>query len=528
MQRIFSILTIGLFFSFLAVPPLLSVVTPDLEISQAEKRKLCLFPDMDWSVENLVAFPEEFESYYNDHYGLRDLLVQNQQLFSFKIFKVSSSENVTAGKENWLFFNGEGADTAYLGLLRVSAVDRNYFQWVLRDRRDWVVERGGKYIFLPVPNKESVYQEFLPWWIRSNAGLSLYDQLVPERSSKTGFLEYIDLKAEFLDLKHEKQLYFKTDSHWNLYGAFAAYEKVTDMLGAGNISMRALREEDIQWKRVKFSGDLARYLHLYNTITENAPEIDSIAPCEGDLPNAGSLDRKGMGEQARFQRFADDPRKFKRIQKCSQNYTSVLLMHDSFALFLIPFLSNSFGTVYTVNYGFNDVKDFIEEVRPDVVIDQRVERNLLIALEPDRELEDEMVKKQFSQSDITLLQLDARSGDEVDISAGVQISRGDDGLWIHASQAYPTLKMQYDPGKGETSLIVQLRLSSDRDTQCMVYYTTADNAQFISRHTRGFEIHKGYNELFFRLPSPGSFGQLQFQPGVISGTYLLHSLVVKR
>lgn len=134
------------------------------------------------------------------------------------------------GADGWLFFNGDGALDAFLGLKQLSPVHLQSYQWELMNRRDWLAEQGITYVFLPVPNKESIYPEYLPWWIRDNAGISLYDQIVGYLDGNIGFSEYIDLKKRFLKQKNEKQLYLMTDSHWNLYGVFSVYNAITKVL----------------------------------------------------------------------------------------------------------------------------------------------------------------------------------------------------------------------------------------------------------------------------------------------------------
>jgi len=84
MHRLFSIITIALFLVFLCTPPIITFLTPDKEISKTEKRKLTSFPQWGWSPDQIIEFPEKFEMYYDDHFGLREKLVFYQQFFSFK------------------------------------------------------------------------------------------------------------------------------------------------------------------------------------------------------------------------------------------------------------------------------------------------------------------------------------------------------------------------------------------------------------------------------------------------------------
>ncbi len=522
MHRFFSIITVVLFVLFLSIPPLVTVLTPDQKISSSEKRKLEILPDFEWSVESVMAYPAAFEHYYNDHFGMRDLFVLYQQLFSAKILKVSSSPAVTVGADGWLFFNGDGALDAFLGLKQLSPVHLQSYQWELMNRRDWLAEQGITYVFLPVPNKESIYPEYLPWWIRDNAGISLYDQIVGYLDGNIGFSEYIDLKKRFLKQKNEKQLYLMTDSHWNLYGVFFAYNAITRVLKDLQIPIRVLKNEEIVWSTKEFSGDLAVFLHLYGYFSEIAPEIEGIEYCEE------TIEKQRQGTVF-LEEFADDPRNFVMTQKCGSNDTSVLIIYDSFGRFLWPFMFNSFGTVYYVNHEFADIKDFIVKIRPDVLIDQRVERNLLPMLTTDRVLEHEVLKKQFPALNNVLLQINGTSVAEDYISSsGVEVFPGDDGLLVRSKSKYPALKFQFDNRGDKVALLVNIRLSSPVKTKWLLYYTTESAADFLPEHTISMDVQKGENEFFFRLPNPGKTVKLQFYPGIAPADYLLHSFVIKK
>jgi len=132
--------------------------------------------------------------------------------------------------------------TAYLGLIQISREHLETYQWFLRDRRDWLAEKGIRYIFLPVPNKESIYPEHIPWRIRRNAGTSLYDQIIGYLNENPGFSDYIDLKEVFLRQKAGNQLYPKTDSHWNVDGAFEAYNNIGAMIKAQHVPIHLLKK----------------------------------------------------------------------------------------------------------------------------------------------------------------------------------------------------------------------------------------------------------------------------------------------
>ena len=524
MRRFFSIITVLLFLTVLSIPPLITLLTPDQKISWAEKRTLAPLPGFNWTPEAVRTFPGLFEKYYNDHFGLRDSLVFYQQLLSLKLFGVSSSEFVIIGRDGWLFFNGEGLSglRGLLGLRHQSRFQLDSHQTTLISHRNWLAKRDISYLFLPIPNKMTVYPEYLPYRLQKYSGNSYYEQVVSFLKEQGKFTDFIDMESLFLEKKQEKQLYLKTDSHWNDYGAYLAYQNIIRETAARGIPVRELTGEDFSWTTTRYSGDLATFLHMAETLTETVPQAQSIAPCHDTVPSSTQREQN----RDAFKAFAGDPRGFSMVQNCNDNDTTVLLIHDSFGNALKPYLSASFGTIFYVERGFNSVKDFIDQIRPDIVLDLRIERNLHLALEPDPEFEESLLKQQFLQSKTTLFQLKAAGGDTAYVhSPFARVTEAKDGLRIASDQEYPSLIFT-SPQDNESS-VVRVELSSKHDTDLLLYYTTEEHPEFSPEQIIKRPVKKGENDIYFRLPRSAPSGTLQFFPGKPPGRYTLHSFIIK-
>jgi len=80
---------------------------------------------------------------------------------------------------------------------------------------DYVLKKKGiRFIFLPIPNKENIYHEYLP---NSRRPIFL-KQLIQELKSRN--IETVDTQRAFEDeyQNHSTLLYFLDDSHWNPEG----------------------------------------------------------------------------------------------------------------------------------------------------------------------------------------------------------------------------------------------------------------------------------------------------------------------
>lgn len=532
MRQLFSIVLVFVFLLFLTIPPLLTLLTPDQKISEIEKRELATSPKFNWTSTSLKEYPKQFESYYNDHFGLRDYFVFYQHLFSLKMFGVSSSPFVTIGSDNWLFYNGEGLSAlhSFLGLKTLSSFTLGLYQDTLIYRRSRIKSYGGKYLFLPVPNKMTIYPEFLPQRIRKNAQVGLYDELIPYLIRKQDFVNFIDLKALFLQEKVTKQLYLKTDTHWNWNGAFLAYSAVSKWLVGHDVSMRSLAFDDIQWQLLKgFSGDLALFLHVKDILTETAPEPAVVPACSDTTIPLKFIDTRKRNSDL-FQQFKNDSRQFGMVQECAANDTTLLLIHDSFGRFLKPLFAKSFGTVFFASRGFDDILDFIDTIHPDVVIDERVERYFATAFNSIFNIEiQRQEKKVFNAAERYVFRLNTkRPAKGFSHAPFATVVETEKGLIVTSDQEYPSIVFTYSAEDSmDRPRSVKIELTSQHDTECILLFTTRYKPLISLEQAVRLPVRSGYNEYYFRLPITGEPAVLQFFPGKASGRYIIHSFDVK-
>ena len=378
----FSHIVISLFFIiFLATPMCVSVTSDTQTVSKAEKRKLAGFPQLIMSRSSIQTFPEKFDAYVNDHFGFRSQIVKLHNYTLCRIFKVSPSSMVTIGSNNWYFFNGDAAIYDYLGKIRYTDSQLEKTSSLLVDREKWLNSLGIKYLFLPIPNKEPIYEEHLPYQLQANRGKSKYEQIVTYANEHSSFKNLIDVQQLFLNHKEKGQLYLKTDSHWNHDGTYLVYREIINRMQEWfpDIVPLELNEEKI-WVE-NFSGDLTNLMNLRGLVTETAPDINIKRSC---------ITKKAerLTSIKELAEYKDLP--YARLPVtggCDKKKYKVLFIHDSFGKFLQPYFSEQFETVIFVNYlNFEVAKALIEAERPDIVIDQRVGRNLEKALLPDPEL----------------------------------------------------------------------------------------------------------------------------------------------
>lgn len=375
------IVTSLLFIIFLATPMLVSVTSDSQTVSKAEKRNLAGFPQLTLSRSFVQTFPEKFDAYVNDHFGFRSQIVKQHNYTLSRVFKVSPSSMVTIGSDNWYFFNGDAAIYDYLGRIRYTDLQLEKTSSLLEDREKWLHSLGIKYLFLPIPNKEPIYEEHLPYQLQANRGKSKYEQIVGYTREHSSFKNLIDVQQLFLNHKEEGQLYLKTDSHWNHDGTYIVYREIINRMQEWFPDIVPLElNKEKKWVE-NFSGDLANLMNLRGLVTETAPDINIKRSCI-------TKKTERLTSIKELPEYKDLPNaRLPVTGGCDKKKYKVLFIHDSFGKFLRPYFSEQFETVIFVNYlNFEVAKALIKAERPDIVIDQRVGRNLEKALLPDPEL----------------------------------------------------------------------------------------------------------------------------------------------
>jgi len=331
-----------------------------------EKRRLADTPRFEW--RKPWSFLEESESYFNDHFGFRTHLLYQHNRLTVGLFGVSPTDKVIIGRQGWLFMARESETRNELDYFRqltlLTPQQVRHWRNMLRQRRRWLEERGIAYMFIVVPNKSTVYSEFMPANIRRRHGQSRLDQLLAALAREDDF-PVIDLRETLAAAKRSYRIYNKTDSHWNELGAFFAFEKIMARLARiyPELDRPALEDFIIEYSD-RNGGDLALMLSLQKV--QFREQTIRLRP---KIPVATRLLRpkRSLGPYIR-----------ETSSECpSATLPTLLLVHDSFVHQLKPLLNPRFRRIiYIWDWGLHFFKDAIEEEKPEIVIEEITERVL--------------------------------------------------------------------------------------------------------------------------------------------------------
>lgn len=316
--------------------------------TSSENRTLAKMPDIKEDGKWNIDFLPQLGTYFQDHFAFRSELVSADAQIQSRIFRVSNVDTITVGTDGWLYYTATVDD--YMGRSLLSERGIRNIVHNLSLVQDYVQHHGAKFLFTVPPNKNSLYGEHMPYYLQKKAG-TVHNMDMLEKKIKKSGISYADLFQLFETQK--EQLYLKRDSHWNEKGAVLVYDMLLNELNIEHDryeTVKAIRSKDAY-------GDLNRMLYpltgepewdydykkdpvfLYHTDTESVE--DAWIETEN---------KSGSG--------------------------TLLMFRDSFGNTLLPLMADTFANGYFSRAVPQNISRYMEQCKPDVVILEKVERNI--------------------------------------------------------------------------------------------------------------------------------------------------------
>ncbi len=335
---------------FLGGVLIINLFKPSKSFSEAENRSLEQLPQL--TLHSLVSgkFTSGFEKYISDQFMARD----------FWIGVKSDTDRVMGKKEsNGVYLGKDG----YLIQKFTPPVDGDLETKVNAIHSLAKAVPGLRMFVMLVPTAASVLADKLPDYAPAGEELAYLDQVGRSLHRDIRFVDvYPALRAQ-----REQSVYYKTDHHWTTRGAFYAYQELSKRMG-----LIPKKEEDFTTRTVtdEFYGS------LYSKSGFRHVEPDSIelyipkagGSCTVEYVEEGQISNSmyamdNLGKKDKYTVFFDGNHSFIRITTGLRDGTKLLVVKDSYANSLIPFLTPHFSEIYVVDprYYENDLKTLIQE-----------------------------------------------------------------------------------------------------------------------------------------------------------------------
>lgn len=341
---------IALFLAAISLPFLQMQFRFYREFDNLENRELARFPDFEQ--DGLGRYAHQLSAYLNDHFGFRPDLIRWNCLLRMRLLGTSPIPIVIPGRDSWLFYRAEAVPDGntlndYLGTIPLSDDELTKLRQRLEANRQAFARLGIPYLVAIAPNKLSVHGEFLLESRRGRRTVTRLDQL-REALARGAPLPVLDLTDVLVNAKGEWPVYYKTDSHWNRFGAYLGYREIVQKLGEWlpGLEPAGVVPGGVHLDGPRQGGDLAQMLYMQDLITEENETIVDLVAAEERGPRWGTL----------------------------------VFRHDSFGDALYPYLRRHFSKI--VNIAPFAPFDFerIAGERPTVVLHVFVERYITQAI----------------------------------------------------------------------------------------------------------------------------------------------------
>jgi len=357
----YNILFAFLFGAIMAVP-LVSQLTgwyKSPEVSERENRNLAKQPEFDMSL--LDPFPPLYEAWYNDHFFMREKLIDLNIWSQLNIMQESPfPDKVTIGKDGWLFDAAKEREL-YEGNMSIPPEGYRYIMQELHMRTLWYRSQGIRFYVLIAPLKHDISPEYLPAYYHRAPGGTLTDKLV-NYIRKDTVIRLITAKEEQLAQKNRFRLYAKLDNHWNFIGGYFGYRALMNEISRDFPQVKPLEISEFGFREDEsHGGNLAGMIGLTGKVREETwiPEFPNLKSVRDPGPQDTLPDAFPFLNDSEVHRHIPDSR-----------MPSILVIRDSYGIHLFPFISETFGmtTFYFDGWNYHLNADIALREKPDIVV----------------------------------------------------------------------------------------------------------------------------------------------------------------
>lgn len=213
--------------------------------------------------------------------------------------------------------------------------------------------------FFLAPNVQSVYPEDVPSHVLM-ADANRDRNTVKEALSEAHFVDPTEILQEHKD----EYIYFRTDHHWTMRGAYYGYQALGEELG---YSVMDVEDYGVEYKSDDFLGSLYSKAPL-SSVKKDSIEVFSnvlgkyrVTFEDGKHVNSLFMNSK-LHTKDQYTYFLDGNHSFITIQSNAQTGKRALVFKDSYGHVLLPFLADQYEQMDVVDlrYYRGDIKSMVE------------------------------------------------------------------------------------------------------------------------------------------------------------------------
>lgn len=310
--------------------------------SENENRNLAIFPK--YNFEKLLSgeYTMEIENYINDHFPLRN-----------KFLILKSNVEVFIGKQ-------EINDTYVTDYYLFQKYEKNNeLENIVNTLNNFYKKNSNVDInMILVPSSSYINNNNLPKYTTTELEKNdLY------YIKKTLNINMIDITTNLFSDNKINDVYFKSDHHFNIHGAYSVYKSFKESKGE-----KIEVEYDFSLANTEFLGTLSSKVNqfdgyvdeLYYYLPKNKVVVEYVA----ESKQSGSLfDYSYLRTKDKYSFYLGGNYSLIKIKSDIKNDKSILIIKDSFANSFIPFITEDYENIHIIDLRFYNlsISDYIEE-----------------------------------------------------------------------------------------------------------------------------------------------------------------------
>jgi hypothetical protein len=514
----FDLWLVLLFLAAIAAPSVDMAIRRDAARSpeKTEQRTPAPFPPLTYRSLVSRSWPDRFTKYFDDAFGLRDVLLRWNSIEKLFVFGVSAASHAILGRDRWTFYLHDDSMAIFRGVHPFTDAELERWRVALETRRNYLAQRNIEFVFVLGPNKETIYPDYMPA-CENRVGPTRMDQLVAYLAEHSDF-RIVDLRPALLAARKDDRpydhLYYELGTHWNGRGGYVAAIELQKYLHERFPAVRVFEPSEVEIALSPDSGDSdATRMYVDDLLPQKHWYIQLTGASRHRVTSTGwSPHRTEL----------DDPA-----------LPTLLVFHDSFGPSTEPILTENFRRT-TWSGGSEFDTDLIERTQPDVVMDFYVERvlshgDLLLAAGTAR------VRAANPRGHRGALQACFRF-EPPDGAAMIQtrgstvIGRGKDGdgeyVSIETLRDGDTCFLPEFRWPPDGFALVRVEMTTPTPTTFTLFYLAAGQTEYDRQHAVSAELAQGLNRFTLTIDDTGIHGPLMIRPGVELERYLLRSVEV--
>ena len=275
LDKLSQFIFIFIFFAIVTAPAFVEVFEFQPPVEKIiENRTLALPPNYQ-GISNLSASVDQSIKWFDDHFGFRSLLIRIKNQIDYSVF--GTSNRVHIGKDGWLFFRNV-IDVEEQRIESMTDADMDSAIQLIANLRDFLATRNIELVIITNQMKDRFYPEYLPSSAQFALSRHRFDYFKTKLSELKG-ITYIDSTPLLLQAKTQRQIFHKTDFHWNDPAAFEVAKVLVDQLAD------AQNDPNLKWRfplsieKSTWLGGEAQFMPLiFSPLNEESLFIAPIPP----------------------------------------------------------------------------------------------------------------------------------------------------------------------------------------------------------------------------------------------------------